>query len=139
MPPSSLAAKLRIGPENRVLLLAAPDDGLELLGEMPDGVQITEAADTPYQGDFDVVMAFVRDKAAIDRLAPVAFAAVRPGGIVWIAYPKLSSGVKTDITRDVGWETVDAAGWKGVTQIAVDATWSALRFRPEDEVGKPSR
>jgi hypothetical protein len=136
---SPLTKKLRIGPGDRVLLLAAPDGYLTLLAEAPEGVQITEAAETPHQSGFDVVQAFVRDKAAIDHLAPVAIGAARPGGIVWFTYPKLTSKVKTDINRDTGWDAVTAAGWRGVTQIAVDGTWSALRFRPEAEVGTPRR
>lgn len=66
----------------------------------------------------------------------MAIASVRPGGLLWISYPKRSAKVETDMTRDIGWETIDAAGWQGVTQIAIDATWSALRFRPAAEVGR---
>jgi len=55
---------------------------------------------------------------------------------LWISYPKRSSKVETDITRDVGWDVVYKAGLEGVTQIAIDDTWSALRFRPADRVGK---
>lgn len=52
------------------------------------------------------------------------------------ARTKRSSGVETDITRDVGWQALREAGWRPVTQIAIDATWSALRFRPADQVGR---
>lgn len=53
---------------------------------------------------------------------------------MWVAYPKTTSGVATDLTRDVGWATMNEAGWGVVSQVAVDATWSALRFKPEAEV-----
>lgn len=36
----------------------------------------------------------------------------------------------TDIHRDADWDVVAADQWAGVTQIAIDDTWSALRFRP---------
>ncbi len=49
---------------------------------------------------------------------------------------KKSAKMKTDLTRDVGWETVAKAGWQAVSQISVDDTWSALRFRPAAEVGR---
>jgi hypothetical protein len=139
MAPSPLTKKLRIGPGDRVLLVAPPDGFVTMLGELPEGVQVTEATATPEQGAFDVVRTFVRKKADIDCLAPIAFNAAKPGGIVWFTYPKLASKVKTDINRDAGWDAVSAAGWRGVTQIAVDETWSALRFRPEAEVGTPRR
>ncbi|GAB4459307.1 MAG: hypothetical protein OHK0037_04430 [Elainellaceae cyanobacterium] len=44
--------------------------------------------------------------------------------------------MKTDLTRDIGWDVVTKAGLKGVAQVAIDETWSALRFRPVDEVGR---
>jgi hypothetical protein len=78
----------------------------------------------------DFVQLFVRDSAELAQHAPAALAAIKPDGVLWIAYPKQSAKVKTDITRDRGWEPVIAAGLRPVTQIAVDETWSALRWRP---------
>jgi hypothetical protein len=46
------------------------------------------------------------------------------------------SKVKTDLTRDVGWEIVSQAGLRPVTQVSVNEVWSALRFRPVERVGK---
>ena len=60
--------------------------------------------------------------------------AVKAGGLLWFTYPKKTAKIKADITRDTGWESVRAAGWRPVTQIAIDETWSALRLRPESEV-----
>jgi hypothetical protein len=77
---------------------------------------------------------FVANKAELGRLAPVALAALRPGGLLWIAYPKKSAKTGADITRDEGWDVIVAAGLRPVTQIAIDDMWSALRFRPVAEV-----
>lgn len=82
----------------------------------------------------DWLIGFAADQAAltqtITRLAPL----YPRGGHLWFAYPKLSSGVKTDITRDRGWQASESLGLLPVTQIAVDPTWSALRFRWRDEI-----
>jgi hypothetical protein len=77
---------------------------------------------------------FVQNKADIDAHIGKAVAAVRTGGILWVAYPKKSGSIKTDISRDHGWEALKALDWHGVTQIALDDTWSALRMRPRDEI-----
>lgn len=74
-------------------------------------------------------------KAELAQHRAIALQALKPGGLLWFAYPKKSSGLKTDITRDVGWDAVTQAGLKGVAQVAIDETWSALRFRPVEEVG----
>jgi hypothetical protein len=77
----------------------------------------------------DVVLLFARDSRALAREAPRAIAALAPEAALWIAYPKLSSGVKTDLTRDRGWEPLARAGFAVVSLVAIDATWSALRWK----------
>ena len=64
-----------------------------------------------------------------------AHAALEPGGLFWISYPKGSSKVPTDLNRDVFWEALEHLGVRPVTQVSVDEVWSALRFRPFAEVG----
>jgi hypothetical protein len=61
---------------------------------------------------------------------------IEPDGVLWFAYPKGSSGIKTDINRDILWQTAKDYGIRPVSAIAIDDTWSGLRFRPFDQVGK---
>lgn len=61
---------------------------------------------------------------------------IQPDSVLWFAYPKGSSGVKTDINRDTLRVTAEAFGITTVTAISINETWSALRFRPIDRVGK---
>ena len=56
--------------------------------------------------------------------------------VLWFAYPKGTSKIKTDINRDTIRITGEEFGITTVTAIAIDETWSALRFRPIDRVGK---
>ena len=56
--------------------------------------------------------------------------------ILWVAYPKGTSKIKTDINRDTIRVTGEEFGITTVTAISIDDTWSALRFRPIDKVGK---
>jgi hypothetical protein len=57
-------------------------------------------------------------------------------GVLWFAYPKGTSKVKTDINRDTIRVTGEEYGITTVTAISIDDTWSALRFRPVEKVGK---
>jgi hypothetical protein len=60
---------------------------------------------------------------------------VQVGGYLWFAYPKLTAQLAGELKREVVWEVVSAAiEQRPVTQIAIDDTWSALRFRPASEV-----
>ena len=63
-------------------------------------------------------------------------ASIEPDSVLWFAYPKGSSGIKTDINRDTLRVTGEEFGITTVTAISINDTWSALRFRPIDRVGK---
>src|SRR5262249_23589089 len=80
--------------------------------------------------DFDCVQLFVENVKQLNRDGPRALKAVKPDGLLWICYPKGTSKVKTDISRDAGWDVVAAAGVEGGGLVAIDETWSAMRFRP---------
>lgn len=60
---------------------------------------------------------------------------VVPDSVLWFAYPKGTSGIKTDINRDTIRETGEKYNLTTVTAVSIDDIWSALRFRPIDKVG----
>ena len=82
----------------------------------------------------DVIIAFVASIAAVTPALDAALPHYRRGEALWFAYPKKTGAIRTDITRDRGWEAVEAAGLLPVSQVALDDTWSALRFRFRDEI-----
>lgn len=84
----------------------------------------------------DAVLIFTNSLAEVEKIVPPAFESVFEDALVWVAYPKGSSGVKTDVNRDRLWDALKRTGWRPVRQIALDDTWSALRFRPAEKVGK---
>lgn len=130
--PRSLAQRLLIKPGQRILTLNAPADYTEKLGPPP--VETTIHTEVEPGVKYDAVHLFVPNKTAVDRDAPQALEALREGGLLWICYPKKSGPMRTDITRDVGWETLGKAGWDAIAQVSIDDTWSALRFRPAEEI-----
>ena len=133
MADTPLIKKLGIKPKNRVVILNAPEGYREQLGALPADADL--ATTVAPAGSFDVVHLFVRNKAELDRDGQMAIRAVKPGGILWISYPKQSSKVDTDLNRDVLWKVFPDKQWRPVTQISIDEVWSALRFRPQSEVG----
>lgn len=130
MADTPLAKRLRIKPGHRVLILNAPDGYAETLGPLPDDVELAISPG----GTFDCVHLFVKEKTQLDRIAPTILKSVKPDGLLWISWPKRSSRVKTDITRDTGWEAITGSGWDGIATVSVDETWSAIRFRPREQV-----
>ena len=131
MAETALQKKLRVQPGLRMLVLNAPEGYLEALGTLPEGAEI----ETEVHGSFDWGQCFVGDVAELRRLAPQARDAVTYDGLLWVCYPKKSSKIATDISRDVAWEVMKEFGLRGVFQVSIDETWSALRFRPPERVG----
>jgi hypothetical protein len=131
---TSLIKKLGIKWNQRVLILNAPEGYSEQIGTLlPADVELVTS---PSRADnFDMVLQFARNKAEVEKDTPIAIELVEPGGRLWLAYPKQSSKVPTDINRDILWKIFPNSEWRPVTQISIDETWSALRFRPKTEVG----
>jgi ribosomal protein L25 (general stress protein Ctc) len=114
----------------RLAVLNAPTGYLDELGQLPEGAQITHDPN----GALDFVQLFIKNRSEYERLGAGALRAVKPDGLLWVCYPKKSSGVESDLDRDVVWKMLESTGLRPVTQIAIDDVWSALRFRPVEKV-----
>jgi hypothetical protein len=121
---SPIARKLQLKPGYRI---NAPDGFPALVAPLPAGARLDQGVD---DNSGDAVHLFVTSSVELRRDIPSALAALKSGGLLWVSYPKKSSGVETDLTRDVGWESIKDGGWEPVRQVSLDETWSALRFRP---------
>jgi hypothetical protein len=115
-----VTAKLQIKPGQRVATLAGAGDVPSVMAD----------ADPPVDpGAADVIVAFARNRAELTTVAGPAIEAARRDKLAWIAYPKAGK-LGTDLNRDVLAALLTAEGVQPVRQIAIDETWSALRFRP---------
>src|SRR5919201_80167 len=92
-----LAKKLGIKEGHRVAFPSTPDGFRELLGELPKGVSVRARA----SGPLDVIVFFTKSRAELERRLPALRRAMDPAAGLWIAWPKRSSGVQTDMTEDV--------------------------------------
>ena len=118
-----LVKKLGIKPGHRLLLVNEPVGFLDLLIGLPDDVE----TEFPTDEAADVIVFFTTVAAEVKQF-PRLKKRLRPGGGLWVAWPKKSSGVETDVT----FEVVQPAGLKtGLVDnkvCAIDATWTGLRF-----------
>jgi hypothetical protein len=122
---SALAKKLKIKPGDRIAVINSPGGYLDDLGELPDGVETT----SKLEGQFDLIHLFVQDSTELVRLFPRALKALKEESVFWVSYPKKSSKIETDLTRDQGWDVTTKLGQRPVSIVSVDETWSAVRFR----------
>jgi hypothetical protein len=118
-----LPKKLGIAEGNAVALLDRPRD--LSLGDLPAGVRLSASLRA---APYDVIVLFVRSRADLARGFMPAARALLPAGGLWVAWPKKSSGVVTDLTEDVAREIGLPTGLVDNKVCAIDETWSGLRF-----------
>lgn len=116
-----IGAKLQIKAGQRVATLAGSDDVPPVVAAGTETTEEPEAA--------DVIVAFVRARSDLDTVAAPAIEAARRDKLAWIAYPKAGQ-LGTDLNRDILAGALADRGVQPVRQVAIDAVWSALRFRP---------
>lgn len=132
MAKTPLIKKLRMQPGQRMLIINAPEDYIDQVGDLPEGVEVAEKP----AGTFDFVQLFVKTLADLRSNSPAALEAVKYDGLLWMSYPKKSSKLESDLSRDMIWAEVAESGWRPVPQVSVDDVWSAMRLRPAEKVGK---
>ena len=107
-----------------VSLIGAPDDFDTTLGRLPDGVDLRGSM----RGKFDLSIWFVRSESDLDRNAERVLKKLGPAG-VWIAWPKKSSSMKSDLSEELIRNAGLTRGLVDFKVCAIDGTWSGLKFQ----------
>ena len=129
-----LVKKLGIKDDSRVALVNAPKDFQATLADLPDNVKFVKATTK----SLDLILFFVLAERILAREFTKLAARLTSNGMIWIAWPKKSSGVKTDLTFDNVQRIGLDAGLVDVKICAIDDTWSGLKFvyRLEDRASR---
>ena len=121
-----LPKKLGIKGGHAVATLGAPEGFKRLLEPMPSGVRLD--ADTRRRGPYDVVIAFVRTAAELERRFQRGRRLLARDGGLWIAWPKRTSSLAAELREgDVRAHGL-AEGLVDNKICAIDEDWSGLRF-----------
>jgi len=119
-----LAKKLGIKEGSRIALVNAPKGFNSELGELPDKVEFVKR---PTKA-LDIVLFFVLSERALARDFAKLAEKLATNGMIWIAWPKKSSGVTTDLSFEPVQRIGLDAGLVDVKICAIDETWSGLKF-----------
>jgi hypothetical protein len=117
-----LARKLGVAAGTRVLLDGAPA-GFSL-GDLPPAARVRRRAGP---GPYEVILSFCRDLDRLVRRWPVLHPLTTTAGALWIAWPKRSAGVPTDLDENRVRDFALAHGRVDVKVCAIDDTWSGLK------------
>ena len=118
-----LAKKLGITDDSVFTVLHAPPGFAATLGDVGEAVWQRNL-----MPPIDVVLTFHTQREKLMNEWPTLIEAAAPDGAVWVAWPKQTSGVRTDLTEDVLRHHLLRTGWVDNKVCAIDTTWSGLRF-----------
>lgn len=126
---NSISDKLKIKQGFNLLTIHAPDNFKKRLGSLPSGVKISDSTK-----NYNQVHWFVLNRAQLEKEMSRIMKLVKPDVIFWVYYPKGTSKIQTDLTRDKGWDCLlnegDKLTW--ISLISFDDTWSVFGFRAKN-------
>ena len=129
---TSISDKLKVKEKDILLTLNAPAEFKKGLNP-PSGVKVSDS-----EKNYNQVHWFVISRAQLEKEMSKVLKMVKPGIIVWVYYPKGTSKIQTDLSRDKGWDCLMKEGDKltWISLISFDETWSVFGFRAKTDADK---
>jgi len=119
-----LAEKLGIRPGNRLIVVDAPHGWVGSVLTVPHGVRVGGLR----MRSADVILLFTPSRSTLEARRHGVLARLPATGSLWVAWPKRSRPISTDVTEDVVRAAFLPGGLVDVKVAALDATWSGLKF-----------
>jgi hypothetical protein len=129
--PTPNAQKLKIKRGDTILAINAPAGYKVSLGDLPLDVKITGSGTQVSQ-----VHWFVSERAQLENDLKKVLPLVKDNTLCWIFYPKGTSKIQTDLTRDEGWDELRKTNLQWINLISFDETWSAFALREKKDTEK---
>jgi hypothetical protein len=124
--------KIRLLPGVDALIVNAPPAYLELMSSVKFDIDPEETK----QRKYDFVQVFGSERSMLEKLVDRYSVSGKYDCLFWICYPKGGGKIKSDLNRNIVWGIAQRVGMQCVSQVAIDETWSALRCRPAEMIGK---
>lgn len=125
MSDKSIATRLAIKPDQRVLLVNARAGYKSTMGDLPRGARIVNKTTEP----LEAVQFFCDSRKELESQLPKLVSLLKPNDMLWVTYHKGTSKVKTDINRDSIAAYARTIGLQAVAMISIDDDWSALSLK----------
>lgn len=119
-----LPRKLGVKENQRIALVSEPRSFLDQLGALPKNTHVVSKLTAP----LDLVVLFVESERALSKQFPAIAKKISTNGMIWVAWPKKSSGVPTDLSFERVQRIGLDCGLVDVKICAVDEVWSGLKF-----------
>ena len=123
-----LVQKIGIKAGDRLLLLNSPKNFAKELAPMPADVELASANGRAGKEELNVALCFTANRKELKRVLPAVKPKLAQNGMMWVGWPKKSSGVASDLNENIIRDTGLALGLVDVKVCAINDVWSGLKF-----------
>ncbi|OYW74664.1 MAG: hypothetical protein B7Z27_09100 [Sphingobacteriia bacterium 32-37-4] len=132
----TLLEKLQLKDEKNLLIQGLPSSVEKQFAKLTYAKNITPLLRSK---KVDFALVFALSEQQLKNLLKEVIPALHNESKLWIAYPKKTSKIASDLNRDCSWECLTAQNFECVRQVALDHVWSAMRFKKTDQIPNKER
>ena len=133
---ANLLEKLQFTEQKNVLIQGLPSSIEKQFAKIAFAKNVTPLLKTRR---IDFALVFAVNVNQLSGIMRDVLPALHQDGMIWIAHPKASSKIATDLSKSCSWDCIRNEGFEVADEVDLDHVWMAARFQKKSEVLKPSR
>jgi len=123
---NSLFEKLDLSEEKNLLIQGLPSSIEKQFAKLSYAKNVTPLLKTR---KIDFALVFAVNRTQLANILRDVFPALHCNSKLWIAYPKVTSKIASDLNRHTNWEVLIDSEYEAVNQVALDHVWTAMMFK----------
>ena len=132
----NILEKLQLKEEKNLLIQGLPSSVEKQFAKLSYNKNLTPLLKTR---KIDFALIFAINQLQLNNILKEVFSALHPESKLWIAYPKTTSKIVSDLNRDASWEILSKNDYEAVRQVTLDHVWTAMRFKKLDQIPNRNR
>jgi hypothetical protein len=132
----NLLEKLQLSEERNLLIQGMPSSIEKQFAKLSFSKNVTPLLKTKR---IDFALVFAVNENQLTGIVQDVLPALHSESKFWVAYPKTTSKIATNLNRGCSWECITGAGYEGVGEVNLDHVWTAVRFDRVVETLKPAK
>ena len=132
----NILEKLQLKEEKNLLIQGLPSSVEKQFAKLSYNKNLTPLLKTR---KIDFALIFAINQLQLNNILKEVFPALHSESKLWIAYPKTTSKIVSDLNRDASWEILSKNDYEAVRQVTLDHVWTAMRFKKLDQIPNRNR
>lgn len=132
----NILEKLQLKDEKNLLIQGLPSSVEKQFAKLSYNKNLTPLLKTR---KVDFALIFAINQLQLNNILKEVFSALHPACKLWIAYPKPTSKIVSDLNRDTSWEILSDNDFEAIRQVTLDHVWTAMRFTKLDQIPNKER